>query len=135
MIVDEDRTVVLIVYPEPGYGIHVEPKNIIDEMMDTHRRDKRRLRNKASWTSHTVAIVDQSGSMRAIDIDKNLYGSDLVWFNLALMYTERPGTGGKSIQANDLAELLLVMKQKSEMCFGTIVLFRRKTQRSAASRQ
>ena len=56
-----------------------------DKMIQKHKLDCRSLlRDKRRWTSHTVAVIDQSGSMRAADIDKSVTRSDLVWLTLAV---------------------------------------------------
>ena len=83
-IVDSTETIVLTVYPEPGYGIDLDKVDISDEALQKHRADCRILRDHKRWTSHTVAVIDQSGSMRAADIDKKVTRSDLVWLTLAV---------------------------------------------------
>ncbi|CAB9528800.1 myosin heavy chain kinase [Seminavis robusta] len=84
-VVDSTETIVLTVYPEPGFGIDLDKVPISREMQLQHDKDCSRLvGDKKSWTSHTVAVIDQSGSMRAPDIDKNVTRSDLVWLTLAV---------------------------------------------------
>lgn len=85
VVVDSNERTVLTVYPEPGYGIDLDKVKITHGMRRKHKRDCRNiLRDKKCWTSHTVAVIDQSGSMRAADIDKNVTRSDLVWLTLAV---------------------------------------------------
>lgn len=83
-IVDPTDSIVLTVYPESGYGIDIDKVVITEETEDQHRRSCRFLREKEKWTSHTVAVIDQSGSMRKMDIDEGVTRSDLVWLTLAI---------------------------------------------------
>jgi len=41
------------------------------------------LRNQGSWTSHTVIVVDQSGSMRRADVEGEATRAEAVWLTLA----------------------------------------------------
>jgi len=85
VIVDSEEKRVLTVYPEPGYGIDLDKVVVTAKMMKSRKRESYFLRlNKQRWTSHTVAVIDQSGSMRAADIDKSVTRSDLVWLTLAV---------------------------------------------------
>jgi hypothetical protein len=113
VIVDHDETVVLTVYPEPGYGIHVEKQGITREMQNQHQRDKKKLGDKSTWTSHFVAIVDQSGSMRATDIEENVTRSDMVWLNLAVTVV-RNGIENGERKATDVLSVV-EMKDDSEI--------------------
>jgi hypothetical protein len=74
---------VLTVWPKPGYGIDLDKVQITEDMLAEHERALRKLRDKATWTSHTVAVVDPSGSMRKVDIGNHVKRSDLVWLTLA----------------------------------------------------
>jgi len=65
-------------------GIDIEKKAITPKMQQEHSRNKRLLRDKTRWTSHTVVIVDQSGSMRKNDASEGATRSDIVWLALAL---------------------------------------------------
>jgi len=76
VIVDSTESTVLAVCPEPGYGVDLDKVGISVEMMKKHRRDCLALQDRRRWTSHAVAVIDQSGSMRAADIDKNVTRSD-----------------------------------------------------------
>lgn len=82
-VVDRTESIVLTVYPEPGFGIELDKLPVTDEMVTEHKRSCRRLRSKTVWTSHTVAVIDHSGSMRTTDVDKNVSRSDSVWLALA----------------------------------------------------
>jgi hypothetical protein len=96
VIVDDSLTFVLTVWPEPGYGIDLHKVRITPEMWAEHTRAVRKLRDKATWTSHKVAVVDQSGSMRNIDIDKHVTRSDLVWLTLAVSVANLLKSGDRS---------------------------------------
>ena len=49
-----------------------------------------------SWTSHTVIIVDQSGSMRKTDVDGGSTRSDAVWLTVAVDFVAKQLETGKS---------------------------------------
>jgi len=53
-----------------------------------HRAAKRALFDTSVWTSHTVVVVDQSGSMRTTDVDGGATRSDAVWLSLALSWVQ-----------------------------------------------
>jgi hypothetical protein len=96
VIVDASLKFVLTVWPEPGYGIDLHKVKTTPEMWAEHKRAVHKLRDKATWTSHTVAVVDQSGSMRKIDIDKHVTRSDLVWLTLAVSVANGLKSGDRS---------------------------------------
>ena len=53
-------------------------------MMMDHRAAGNALSDKSKWNSHTVAVVDQSGSMRRDDAAGGATRADVVWLTLAL---------------------------------------------------
>eukprot|EP01052_Picozoa_sp_SAG31_P053046 SAG31_NODE_13401_length_872_cov_0.855110_1_plen_166_part_01 len=74
--------VLLEVYPEP---IAIDRVTITMPMQAAHRLAVRNIAtNPAGWTSHTVLVVDQSGSMRKHDMADCASRSDAVWVSLAL---------------------------------------------------
>jgi hypothetical protein len=97
---------------------------ITTEMQEGHEHACAALASDpSSWTSHTVIVVDQSGSMRKTDVADGASRADSVWLTLALdlvapMLERRQasatdvisivGMGMRSIEpeANGLARLL-----------------------------
>lgn len=59
-------------------------------MRNDHEQNLMRIsRDASSWTSHTVAVVDQSGSMRNTDLEDGATRSDAVWLTLAMDFVAR----------------------------------------------
>ena len=87
-ITDETSRHEITSWPIPAFGFDVPLVEITENMRRDHRAAVRALGNKASWTSHTVAVVDQSGSMRNTDVDGGATRSDAVWLTLALTWVE-----------------------------------------------
>lgn len=84
VITDPYECEVVTTWRNPGHGIVLRKIGITTDIAEAHKRSLRRAKQKSTWTSHTVAIVDQSGSMREIDMDKLVMWSDLVWLSLAV---------------------------------------------------
>ena len=59
-ITDETSRREITSWPIPAFGFDVPLVEITEKMRRDHRAAVRALGNKASWTSHTVAVVDQS---------------------------------------------------------------------------
>eukprot|EP00039_Didymoeca_costata_P013633 m.210822 g.210822 ORF g.210822 m.210822 type:complete len:701 (-) comp15827_c0_seq1:1753-3855(-) len=70
----------------PGFGIHIDKINITKEMKDDHLKACDLINSdKTKWTSHTVCVIDQSGSMRKADVGEHAASrSDVVWASLAI---------------------------------------------------
>lgn len=74
----------------PGAGLDVEKRQISAKMQSMHKEAARRiLYDKSSWTSHTVVVVDQSGSMRKTDVEGGATRSDAVWLTIAVDFVAR----------------------------------------------
>ena len=58
-ITDETSRHEITSWPLPAFGFDVPLVDITQRMLRAHRAAKRALGNPASWTSHTVAVVDQ----------------------------------------------------------------------------
>ncbi len=73
------------------------------------REDKRRsvLQKKRTWTSHSVLVVDMSGSMRRDDVNGARCRSDGVFMSIARDFVKRP-LENKSRSANDLVSVILM---------------------------
>ena len=70
-------------WPVPGAGLDVELASITPEMRGEHDKALSTRENPSVWTSHTVVVVDQSGSMRKTDVAGGVTRSDAVWLTLA----------------------------------------------------
>ena len=71
------------------------------------------LKNKRSWTSHSVLVVDMSGSMRRDDVNGARCRSDGVWMTLARDFVKRP-LKNKSRSNTDLISVVL-MRDEAEV--------------------
>ena len=75
---------------KPGMGLDVPLKRITRHMRAAHDEAVSRIRaDQGTWTSHTVVVVDQSGSMRKTDIGEDVSRSDAVWLSLAVDFVAR----------------------------------------------
>ena len=74
----------------PGAGLDVAKHPISTITKREHKEARRNIqRDKSSWTSHTVIIVDQSGSMRKTDVEGGATRSDAVWLTLAVDFVAK----------------------------------------------
>ena len=98
----------------PGWGVEVEKALITPEMLQQHQDAVERIQqDKSLWTSHTVVVVDQSGSMRNTDTEEGISRSDMVWLSLALKVVgETLKTGQR--KSTDVFSLLS-MKEDAEI--------------------
>ena len=84
-ITDSTLTREITSWSVPGAGLDVEMATITAEMRRSHTLACNRIAaDPAWWTSHTVVVVDQSGSMRKTDVAGGVTRSDAVWTTLAL---------------------------------------------------
>jgi len=61
-------------WPVPGFGLDVEQVEITESMKEEHEVACKQIQScPAAWTSHTVIVVDQSGSMRKDDVSEGVY--------------------------------------------------------------
>ena len=75
------------------------------------------LKNKTSWTSHSVLVVDMSGSMRRDDVNGARCRSDGVWMALARDYVKEPLTTNVRSSRTDLISVVL-MRDYAEIIFN-----------------
>ena len=81
----------------PGAGLDVAKHKITPEMKRAHQQASALIKARQdSWTSHTVIIVDQSGSMRKTDVDGGSTRSDAVWLTVAVDFVAKQLETGKS---------------------------------------
>eukprot|EP00854_Cymbomonas_tetramitiformis_P012116 gene12116-14317_t len=89
------------------------------QVTEAMRRDhvwtcQRNETSHGSWTSHTVAVVDQSGSMRNADLADGATRSDAVWLTLAKDFVAlRLET--KEASGTDVFSLVLMNKDSTVM--------------------
>ena len=83
-LTDSTSTREITSWPVQCCGIDVEKKVVTPQMQNEHYHSLATIRNKSAWRSHTVAVVDQSGSMRKADASEDATRSDVVWLALAL---------------------------------------------------
>lgn len=88
-IVDRTLTKEITCWAKPGAGLDVEKQHITSEMERAHKAARTRLQSRCSWTSHTVVVVDQSGSMRKTDLAGGATRSDAVWLTLAVDFVAK----------------------------------------------
>lgn len=88
-ITDSTGTREITSWAVPGAGLDVQMKDITREMRSEHLQAQRRNRIISNWTSHTVVVVDQSGSMRKTDVQGGATRSDAVWLTLALDFVAK----------------------------------------------
>mmetsp|Transcript_14747 Transcript_14747/g.22175 ORF Transcript_14747/g.22175 Transcript_14747/m.22175 type:complete len:790 (+) Transcript_14747:89-2458(+) len=93
-----------------------ESKEQKKEMKYQHKRLTLLLNEeegKSQWTSHSVLVIDMSGSMRADDVNGARCRSDGVWMSLARDYVEDLLTKGLR-GPNDLISIV-AMKEEAEV--------------------
>ena len=87
VITDNRSKKVITTWTTPGHGLDIDEVEITKQMQQEHDENKVKLMtNKKMWTSHTVVVVDQSGSMRKTDATGEVTRSDLVWLTLATVF-------------------------------------------------
>lgn len=113
IIVDESWSKILSTWNLPSHGIVLKKVHITSEMEQAHTAAINRARTKSTWTSHTVAVVDQSGSMRKVDTDNFTMRSDIVWLNLAVSLVAKGLRSGERTDTDMLS--VVSMRDDSEV--------------------
>jgi hypothetical protein len=88
-ITDLTCTKEITCWVQPGAGLDIQKKKIDTLIVNKHTNSLRMLADHSNWTSHTVFVVDQSGSMRKTDIEGGCTRSDAVWLTMALDYVSK----------------------------------------------
>ena len=89
-IVSGDLSREVTCWAVPGAGLDVPKREISQADKCAHDAACAKiLMDAASWTSHTVIVVDQSGSMRKTDVDGGASRSDAVWLTLAVDFVAK----------------------------------------------
>ncbi|CAE8653365.1 unnamed protein product [Polarella glacialis] len=105
-VTDEEGRKEITSWPAPGCGIDVEKVLITPEMRANHKEALGSIAKKANWTSHTVVVVDQSGSMRKTDVADGVMRADAVWVALALDFVGQQLRVGEAEAATDVFSLI-----------------------------
>ena len=96
-ITNASRTREITSYAVPGSGLDVELVTITAEMKRQHDEACWHIKKSHGWwTSHTVVVVDQSGSMRKTDVSGGVTRSDAVWVTLALDFVAKRIENGEA---------------------------------------
>lgn len=102
----------------PGLGIHIDKVDITEQMQADHDEACRQIRNKKKWTSHSVCLIDQSGSMRKDDVgDYCASRSDVVWSALAIEFVFKRINSGEATGTDVVT--VLCMRQRCEVVIDT----------------
>jgi hypothetical protein len=106
-ITDLSGTKEITSYAIPGAGIDIEMVPITAEMLEKHTNaSKKANSDKASWTSHSVLVVDQSGSMRKT-VEGGATRSDAVWVNLAVDFVAKQLESGEALDSDIVSVLAM----------------------------
>mmetsp|Transcript_9951 Transcript_9951/g.17432 ORF Transcript_9951/g.17432 Transcript_9951/m.17432 type:complete len:300 (-) Transcript_9951:878-1777(-) len=89
VITNENYTKEVTSWAHPCWGLNVEKVLITEEMLVEHHQAVRNSSQHELWNSHSVVVVDQSGSMRKTDAENGVTRSDLVWLCLAVDFVGR----------------------------------------------
>jgi Mg-chelatase subunit ChlD len=71
------------------------------------------LKDKKIWTSHSVLVVDMSGSMRKDDVNGSRCRSDGVWMSLARDYIKIPLENGTRRETDVIS--VIIMREEAEI--------------------
>ena len=85
------------------------------ELIEREQKRQVLLDDKTSWSSHSVLVVDMSGSMRRDDVNGARCRSDGVWMSLARDYVKKP-LDKKSRSEKDLISII-VMRESASVLF------------------
>lgn len=142
VITDYQMNTIVTSWNLSGYEIEIPKAEITETMRLEHENALHLLRDKAKWKSHTVAVVDQSGSMRTTDAEKGITRSDLVWSTMALAFiAEKLKSGERQptdvfslVSMRDKGEILLRDQPFDWVLYNNVVeLFRTQQPRGAGN--
>ena len=119
-LTDKDSKREITSWPEKCFGMDLEKVNITSQMLKQHKKAAKAISNKSRWHSHTVAVVDQSGSMRHDDASEGATRSDVVWLTLALDFV------GKRLRSGEASswDIFSLVGMRSE---GDVLIHHRPT--------
>lgn len=129
-ITDETCRQEITSWPAPGAGFDMALKEITPAAAAAHARARATLHaSPGSWTSHTVIVVDQSGSMRRPDVADGATRSDAVWVTLAHAFVKEQLESGTArdtdvvslVAMNDGGTLLLDREPLDWLLYNRLV--------------
>jgi len=112
-ITDETCTREITSWAAPGSGIDVPSEEISPQLQRRHDVASETILKKMHWTSHTVIIVDQSGSMRKADVDGGVTRSDAVWLSLAIDFVRKQLDRGEATSTDVVS--IIIMNSASKV--------------------
>ncbi len=95
VITDEDSSKIITALNLAGPRVHAPMAVITKEMEVQHAKALERLKDPATWTSHTVAVIDTSGSMRKTDTEHDVSRAEMVWLTLAISFVAKALKSGE----------------------------------------
>ena len=134
-ITDETATKEITCWAIPGAGLDVQKHPISESMKSRHKKACEHICTEtSSWTSHTVFIIDQSGSMRRTDVEGGATRSDAVWLTIAIDYVAKQldieqssDTDVVSIVAMGITDTVLIDRKPHDwLLFNSVVDLLRK---------
>ena len=129
-ITDETSTREITSWVTPGAGLDVQKHPISHSMKMKHEQACTRIATDIpSWTSHTVFVMDQSGSMRKTDVEGGATRSDAVWITIAVDFVAKKldteqcsDTDVVSIIAMGVTDTILVDRKPHDwLLFNSVV--------------
>jgi Mg-chelatase subunit ChlD len=129
-ITDETGRREITSWAKPGAGLDIEKVKISEKMKLGHKRACKRISHDVcNWTSHTVIVVDQSGSMRKTDVEGGATRSDAVWLTIAMDFVAKQLDSGEStatdvvsiISMGNEGTILVDKKPHDWILFNTVV--------------
>lgn len=141
-VTDDTGTQEITTWPTPGAGFDIPLVEITPEQQSAHERACHAISTRpASWTSHSVVVVDQSGSMRTTDVSDGATRSDAVWVTLAISFVLEQLESGSAratdvitvIGLNENATVLIDRKPVDWVLFNSLVTLLRTSEPKQAS--
>ena len=135
-ITDETSTVEITCYP---VNIFLEREQITKDMQTRHEHACQLISNDpSSWTSHTVLVIDQSGSMRTSDVQHSANRSEAVFNSLSLEFiAERLDIGDATdtdvvsvVLMSDTATIVLEERPTDWLLYNELLQLRHRSPRS-----
>jgi hypothetical protein len=132
-ITDQTSTQEITSWVMPACGVDLEKFPITADLQREHDLAQETLADMSTWTSHSVVVVDQSGSMRNTDATGGVTRSDLTWLMLAIIMVgrqlktgERKSTDAFSlVDMRDTGEVLLRAQPYDWILYNKLVDFLR----------
>ena len=111
-ITDETSRIEITSWAAPGAGLDVEKVIISAAMQSSHDAACVKISRQSEWTSHTVIVVDQSGSMRKTDVAGGTTRSDAVWLTIALDFVAKQ-LHERTATSSDVVSIVAMNKDSS----------------------